>query len=577
LIIILLLRYLMYYLVNMKMNFRKLMTLALIAFGSLLTAQQWNGLTYFSNMGSTTGKFIDTNGVTVKTYAFTGGTGYSTHFLPGGTFFRSVSNTSNSLVGGGMTGRIQKLDYAGTVLWDYTYSTTTYCMHHDICPMPNGNVLIISYEVKTAADVTNTGGNFANIMWSEKVVELKPVGNNSAQVVWEWKVWDHIVQNVNPTLPNYQSSIVNNPQLLNVNYLPQKDWMHMNGVDYNPMLDQITVSSHNLNEWYIIDHSTTIAEAASHSGGNAGKGGDFLYRWGNPVAYQASGTTILNVTHDAHWIPEGSPDAGFLTGTNNKGVTSPANKTTVDRIPTPRLDYNYTITPSSAFSPSTYSARHTSTGYTSNMGSSNQFPNGNQMVCLATVGSIYEIDAAGTVIWTFSTGGTTPQSHRYTSCYLTNTAPPQPSISLVGNNLTTAAATTYQWYLNGNLIVGATSQQYTPTQYGIYVVRTTDVNACVNVYSAGYNHSLTSALKSNASASNALIVYPNPSNGLFTLDVTGFSKDDFTISVYDVNGKLILTEKNAKTIDLTGLNNGIYTLNIKSANLNITKKLRLIY
>lgn len=62
----------------------------------------------------------------------------------------------------------------------------------------------------------------------------------------------------------------------------------MNGIDYNPVLDQIALSTHNLNEWYIIDHSTTTAEAATSSGGNSGKGGDLLYRWGNPAAYQAT-------------------------------------------------------------------------------------------------------------------------------------------------------------------------------------------------------------------------------------------------------------------------------------------------
>lgn len=549
----------------------KIFLCTLIIQTSNLSAQQWNGLTYVSNNSSTTGRLIDTNSVVVKTYTFSGGTGYSTHFLPGGNFFRSVANTGNVLVGGGMTGRIQKLDYNGALLWDYTYSSSTYCLHHDICPLPNGNVLVISYDVYTAAQVAAAGGSFNGTMWSEKVMELKPIGTNSAQVVWEWKVWDHLVQNTNSSAANYQTSIVNNPQLLNINYLAQKDWIHMNGIDYNPILDQIALSSHNLNEWYIIDHSTTTAEAASHSGGNAGKGGDILYRWGNPTAYQASGTTILNVTHDAHWIPEGSPDAGYLAGINNKGVTNPSNKTCVDRIPIPRLDYNYTITPGSAFAPPTYSARHQSTGYTSNMGSSNQFPNGNQMVCLAVGGTIYEIDPSGTVLWTYSSGGSCGQAHRYTTCYLTNPAPTQPTITLNSGVLNSTSATTYQWYVNGNLIPAATNQSYTPIQSGIYVVRTTDVNGCVNVYSAGFafGNITTSIAKSSHDELN---IYPNPSTGIFKISEL---KQPFELTVFNLLGQHILTS-NSNTFDLSNYNEGIYIVRIELENKEIiTKKIQL--
>ncbi|MGC8644373.1 MAG: hypothetical protein ACP5XB_31305, partial [Isosphaeraceae bacterium] len=52
-------------------------------------------------------------------------------------------------------------------------------------------------------------------------------------------------------------------------------------------LDQILLSVHSFSEIWIIDHGTTTAEAATHKGGRSGKGGDLLYRWGNPQAYRA--------------------------------------------------------------------------------------------------------------------------------------------------------------------------------------------------------------------------------------------------------------------------------------------------
>ncbi len=523
-------------------------------------AQQWNGLTLYSNSNATNAYLIDTNSTTVKTWTLTGGTGYSSYLIPGGTLVRSVKVTNSTFNGGGACGRIQKVDYAGNLVWDYTHSSSTYYTHHDHCPLPNGNVLLIAYELKTQADLAAAGGTNTALttIWPEKIIEVQPTGATTGNIVWEWHVWDHLVQNSDNSKSNYQTSIVNHPELLHINYKSTKDWMHMNGIDYNPVLDQIVVSSHNLNEWYVIDHSTTTAQAASHSGGNSGKGGDFLYRWGNPAAYQASGTAILDVTHDAHWIPEGCPNAGYLTGVNNKGATGP--KTTIDQIPTPRVDYNYSITSGSAYSPATYSARHTSTGYTSNMGNSEQFPNGNQMICLATAGTIYEIDAAGNTLWTKSTSGATPQAHRYTTCYINNAAPAQPTISLSGGNLMATSATTYQWYYNGNLISGATSQNYTPTQSGIYVVRITDANGCVYMYSKGFSYSIATSI--DELETSLVSVYPNPTNGIVDIDLNYKNPNTVNVNVYDMFGKLMLTIQNSSRIDLTELISGVYTISI---------------
>ena len=81
----------------------------------------------------------------------------------------------------------------------------------------------------------------------------------------------------------------------------------------------IVISNHNHDEIWIIDHSTTIAEAASHSGGKYGKGGDFLYRWGNPEAYNNGGSKDQKLfkQHSVHWIPKGYKDEGDIMIFNN--------------------------------------------------------------------------------------------------------------------------------------------------------------------------------------------------------------------------------------------------------------------
>lgn len=522
-------------------------------------AQKFNGYTLYSTQNSTSATLMDTNQNSYHTWTLTGATGYSTHMVPGGSLYRAVAKGGNSFTGGPICGRVQRVDYNGNITWSYDYSTTDYCTHHDICPMPNGNVLVIAYERRTAAEVTAAGGSSAIEMWPDKIVEIEPTGATTGNVVWEWKSFEHLVQNVDPNKANYQTSIVDHPELININYKQAKDWLHMNGVDYNPILDQIVFSSHNLNEWYVIDHSTTTAEASGHTGGNAGKGGDILYRWGNPVAYGAAGTAVLNVTHDAHWIPEGVPHAGRLAGFNNKGVS--ASQSAADEIDVPLNGYNYNLTLGQAYAPATYAKRHAVNGYSSNMGSTQQFPNGNQLICVATSGKIYEIDSNGNQLWTKTIAGSIAQSKAYDLCYITNPAPAIPVISMNGTILTSTAATTYQWYKNGVLIAGATSQTYTPTTSGIYVVRITDANGCVYQYSKGYNYVKPNAL-TEIDANSSLSLYPNPTTGILHIHNQDASVLIREIYISDLTGRRLATYQAATQIDLSQLACGMYSVQI---------------
>jgi len=337
----------------------------------------------------------------------------------------------------------------------------------------------------------------------------------------------------------------------------------MNGVDYNPMLDQVTFSSHYLNEIYVIDHSTTTAEAASHSGGNSGKGGDILYRWGYPASYGVTpATQILKVVHDAHWIEEGIPNAGRLVGFNNQGVSN--NQSAIDQVSPPVNGYNYNITLGQAFQPTSYTQRHPCNGYSSNMGNSQQLPNGNMLVCIAVnSGILYEIDPAGNSIWTYTVGSSNAKAFRYDDCYTNNPAPAIPVITETSGTLNSSSSTTYQWYMNGQPIPGETNQSYTPSTDGIYLVRITDANGCVFVYSIGYHYSLTTVIE-NLSFQSVLTIFPNPSTGIFSMNEIYFGGQNFELSVYDSYGKLLSRQKNNSVIDLSSRNNGIYNVVIQS-------------
>ena len=128
----------------------------------------------------------------------------------------------------------------------------------------------------------------------------------------------------------------------------------MNSVDYNAALDQIVVSVHEFSEIWIIDHSTTTAEAAGHTGGRSGKGGDLLYRWGNPRVYRAGtkADQTLFAQHNAQWIPRGLPGEGHMLVFNNGGQRPDGSYSSVDELVLPVDGQGrYTREPGASYGP----------------------------------------------------------------------------------------------------------------------------------------------------------------------------------------------------------------------------------
>ena len=213
---------------------------------------------------------------------------------------------------------------------------------------------------------------------------------------------------------NNYGVVSNHVELVNANgpgIQIQQFWNHFNGIDYNPQLDQILISCRNNSEIWIVDHSTTTAQAASHAGGNHGMGGDLLYRWGNPQQYKlgAAASQMLFQQHCCTWIPTNCPDAGNILIFNNglgRGYTS------VDEIVPPVDAYgNYSRAANAAFGPTslywTYTNNPATNFYCTDIGGAEREPNGNTLICYGILGNLFEVTSNGQAVWNYSN----PETH----------------------------------------------------------------------------------------------------------------------------------------------------------------------
>ena len=208
--------------------------------------------------------------------------------------------------------------------------------------------------------------------------------------------------------------VAEHPELININTGPGgvggpgavTDWIHANAISYNPELDQIAISSRHLGEIWIIDHSTTTEEAADHEGGNMGRGGDLLYRWGNPAIYNRgdeSNETLWG-QHNIQWVlEEGHPHYGKLLVFNNGPGRPAGNYSSLD-IWTPPVDMegNYYVSDSTAYGPTEVEWSYfDGVFFSANTSGVHALPNGNLFACVGTKGRFFEITANGDLVWEY--------------------------------------------------------------------------------------------------------------------------------------------------------------------------------
>ena len=383
---------------------------------------------------------IDAQGVVVHTWKSDYSPSGTIYLLNNGNLLRGAREPKIEVFkGGGQGGRLQEFSWDGKLVWDWKFANENHLLHHDIEPLPNGNILVIAWEAKSAKEANRVGRRPDLTpqagLWPDMILEVEPRRPNDARIVWEWHMWDHLIQAYDAEKAGFGVPS-EHPELIDINgdgeppkvdpaelarlkalgYVPAgtkqgdigSDLLHMNAVAYNAELDQIVVSTPRFNEIWILDHSSTTAQAAGHSGGRWKKGGDLLYRWGNPHAY-SRGTKeqqALFGQHDIRWIEKGLPGAGHLMVFNNNasGPEGP-HSAVLEWVPPTQADGSYVVPEKSPFGPGEpawkYEAPDKKSFHSGFISGARRLLGGNTLICAGADGRIFEVTRDGKIVWEY--------------------------------------------------------------------------------------------------------------------------------------------------------------------------------
>lgn len=391
---------------------------------------------------------VDMSGTAVHSWVHSTTPGGSAVLTERGTLLRGRTVEDHPIFrAGGQLGGIEELDADGSRLWEFTWDSEEGLSHHDFEELPDGNVLVLAWDRHTREEALAAGRDpellAGEEFWPDAVYEIRPTRPVGGDVVWSWHAWDHLLgdrdprahpelidingdRNVDP--PSEEEEEDELARMAALGYVddgggddeveeedPEEaalkariedaDWMHTNAVDYNAELDQIAISVRRFDEIWILDHSTTTAEAAGSSGGRYGRGGDLLYRWGNPFAY-GLGTwedRQLLGQHNVQWIPAGHLGAGNLIVFDN-GTEKERAWSAVKEWWAPRdAEGNYVRSEGRPFGPAepdwVYTATEPTEFFSSFISGVQRLPNGNTLVCSGSQGWVFEVTPDGAVVW----------------------------------------------------------------------------------------------------------------------------------------------------------------------------------
>ena len=330
---------------------------------------------------------------------------------------RDANITDDAIWAGGGGEFIEIRDWDNNLIWQFEMNNDSMRLHHDIQPLPNGNIIGVAWELKTEEECLAAGRNPATIdqgkIWSEYIFEINP---DTDEIVWEWHAWDHMIQDFDSTKDNF-GVVTDHPELIDVNYDTHNghpDWLHINAIDFHELRNQIIVSIPYFDEIWIIDHTTTTEEAAGTFGGLGGGGGDLMYRWGNPVTYTRDTTMQkqLFFQHDVQFVDDfldaSNPYYNSIAVFNNR-VGSDFSTANIFRPQWDMYTWRYTFDQleTKTYFPFGFSLTLTHPEpqkmYSTGLSSFQLLPNGNYFITVGRFGYTFEMTPDNEIVWEYKT------------------------------------------------------------------------------------------------------------------------------------------------------------------------------
>jgi len=365
-----------------------------------------------------------------------------------------------------MTAAIADTTIQPKIINKYNYSE-----HHDFKKIWNSKlgkytVLLIATDLIDESVITNAGvdsttvkkATYPTAVCTDAIAEIDI---ETGELVWQWSFKDHLIQNRDASALYYAQTIANqyyngdveeafyrradvNTHTNQGTFAPHFDWMHINAVDYNPERDEIIISSRQWSEIFVINHNTTMEEAA-------GSAGDFVWRFGSPSNYasslqlganakavfptfQSAQYTQLWGQHHVHWLKTDVPDSS--TGEHilvfDNGIARVAGGFSVAMEINPydangnyikELDAGYgagfaypsdpggtvnamlySFAGMRALAPSklvTWAFSSPQNFYSPHISGLQRLPNGNTLICSGAYGHLFEVTTDGYVVWEY--------------------------------------------------------------------------------------------------------------------------------------------------------------------------------